>query len=186
MRNLTIVFLIFGIITTIGCENIFNKTKTETVEPDTKALPGSGEEISTDKGEREGFNLTVMIDDTETVPDKYVAGEKFWKVPPCKPTPTIFFQLDREILGDFKSATLTINPVVDGKIERTNVWEYVGEDKLEPDKNITLNKFNHYSTGGKFQKGIESLPVGKYIFNLRIEGSGAAKWDGRAIEVEIK
>jgi hypothetical protein len=186
MRNLTIVFLIFGIITTIGCENIFNKTKTETVEPDNKALSADNEKTTFDKSEREGFNMTVMLDEAEAVPSKYVTGEKFWKVPPCKPAPTIFFQFDREILGDFKSATLTINPVVDGKIERTNVWEYVGEDKLEPDKKITLNKFNHYSDGGKSQKDIESLPVGKYIFNLRIEGSGTATWDGRAIEVEIK
>jgi len=188
MRNLTIIFLIIAVVTTVGCENIFNKTKTETetVKPESKGLTANDEKISIDKSEREGFNLTVILDDTEAVPDRYVAGEKIWKVPPCNPTPTIFFQLDHEILGDFKSASLTINPIVDGKIERTDVWEYVGEDKLAPDKKITLNKFNNYREGGESSKGIKALPAGKYLFNLRINGSGPAKWDGRAIEVEIK
>ena len=186
MRNLTIIFLIIGIISTVGCENIFNKTKTQTAEPDSKATLSSNAEKSIDKGEREGFNLTVMLDDIETTPSGYVAGEKIWKAPPCSPTPTIFFQFDSEIIGDFKSATLTINPVLNGKIERAIMWEYVGEEKLEPDKKITLNKFNHYSEGGKFKKGIDSLPVGNYIFNLRVKGSGSTQWDGRAIEVEIK
>ena len=186
MRNLTIIFLIIGIVATAGCENVFNKRKTETVELDSKGLTASNEQTPIDKSEREGFNLTVILDDTEAVPSRYVAGEKFWKVSPCKPTPTIFFQLDHEILGDFKSAILTINPVVDGKIERADMWKYVGEDELVPDKKITLNKFNHYREGGEFKKGIEALPAGKYIFNLRVTGSGPVKWDGRAIEVEIK
>lgn len=185
MRNLTIVFLITGIVATMGCEDGL-KTKTEAAEAGGKSQIGGDKKTSIDKGEREGFNLTVMLDDTEAVPNRYVAGEKFWKVPPCKPTPTIFFQLDSEILGDFKSAVLTINPVADGKIKRTDIWEYVGEDRLAPDKNITLNKFNHYCEGGKPEKGIGALPVGKYIFNFRVKGSGPAKWDGRAIEVEIE
>ena len=95
MRNLIIVLLIIGVITTVGCQNGFNKS--ETVEPDNKAPISNDGKTPIDKGEREGFNLTVTLDNTEAIPSKYVAGEKFWEVPPCKSTPTIFFQLDPEL-----------------------------------------------------------------------------------------
>ncbi|MCK5114220.1 MAG: hypothetical protein KAR11_05605 [Phycisphaerae bacterium] len=181
MRNLIIICTIITLITAVGCENVFKKSNN-----DAPTAASSTTDLKIDKSERDGYNINVKIDDTEAVPTRHVNGENFWEVPQCKSTPTIFFEIDPTILGEFQSATLIINPVVDGKIQRTEIWEYAGEETLSPDKAMVLDKFNHYTNDGKCNKGVGSLPAGKYVFNIRVIGNGHVKWDGRAIETEVK
>lgn len=179
LRLLTMsVSFVAALLTGVGCEfkNPFVK----------KANTGPASPLPLEQEEAENFQgyfLTVKIDGFQAEKLKIEGNEQIWTVLKCSPTPTIMFEMNENKLGPLKIATININPLINGKPDRQDIWLYAGKDAIEPSQEIRLNSFNHFSDG-KMIAGIKELPTGKYRLSLQVNGEDT--WDRQFIDFEIK
>lgn len=160
-----------------GCEfkNPFEK----------KDGPTSKPPLENDKTEDfQGYFLTVKIDGNQTKKLKIEGNEQIWGVLQASPTPKIIFEMDENKLGPLKSASININPLINGKPDLQDIWQYAGQDQIIPEEEILLDMFNHFFDG-KMVAGLKELPAGKYRLSLQVNGENNT-WDRQYIDFEIK
>lgn len=171
------VFFAVGLLTGTGCEfkNPFEK---KTDGPN--SLPPLE---NNDAEDFQGYFLTVKIDGYQTEKLKVEDNVQIWEALESSPTPKILFEMDENKLGPLKTATININPLINGKPDFQDIWQYAGEDKITPGKEIWLNLFNHFFDD-KMIAGVRELPAGKYRLNLQVNGDDS--WDRQYVDFEIK
>ena len=131
----------------------------------------------------QGYFLTVKIDGYQTEKLKIEGNEQIWTILEASPTPKILFEMDENKLGPLKTATININPLINGKPDLQDVWQYAGQDQITPGTEILLDMFNHFFDG-KMIAGIKELPAGKYRLGLQVNGEDS--WDRQYVDFEIK
>ena len=164
------------LLTTTGCEfkNPFAK----------KDGPASRPPLENDDAENfQGHFLTVKIDSYQTEKLKIEGNEQIWTILEASSTPKILFKMDENKLGPLKTATININPLINGKPDLKDIWKYSGKDKITAGMEIQLNLFNHFFDD-KMIAGVKELPAGKYRLSLHVVGEDS--WDRQNIDFEIK
>ncbi len=165
------------LLTTTGCEfkNPFQKKSQEPAV----AAPL----VNDDAEDFQGYYLTVTIDGSLTEKLKIEGNEQIWTTPVASPAPTIMFKMDEYKLGALKNATVNINPLINGKPNLQDIWQYAGTEPILPGDEIRLNLFNHFFDG-RMIPGQRELPSGKYRLSLQVNGEES--WDRQYIDFEVK
>ncbi|MCD4826016.1 MAG: hypothetical protein K8S55_15610 [Phycisphaerae bacterium] len=207
MRKITAMLLIISLMTAAGCEikkfewgtkkkadpkPAPTTTTSQTWTPSSTAKSGptakSDTAVTSDapagpvKLDFEGLNLKVKIDGRNTTRLKKKDGEQLWAAPPAGPMPTIVFIMDEKALGVLNKVTISINPIVKGKVNTSDIWQPARQN-FEPGKPFTLNKFTHISKQTMVQN-IRKLPAGQYRLNIQVDGEKS--WDRQNINLTIK
>lgn len=165
------------LLTTTGCEfkNPFEKKSQEPAV----AAPLEND----DADDFQGYYLTVKIDGYQTDKLKTEGYEQIWTTRDTSPSPTVIFKVDEYKLGTFKTATVSINPLINGKPNIQDIWQYASSEPITPDYETQLNLFNHFFDG-RMVSGQKELPAGKYRLNLKVNCEEG--WDRQYIDFEIK
>lgn len=165
------------LLTTTGCEfkNPFEKKSQEPAV--TAPLEND------DAADFQGYYLTVKIDGYQTERLKTEGYEQIWTTRETSPSPTIMFKVDEYKLGTFKAATISINPLINGKPNLRDIWQYAGAEAITPDDKTRLNLFNHFFDD-RMVSGQKELPAGKYRLSLQVNCEEG--WDRQYIDFEVK
>jgi hypothetical protein len=176
-RTITIL-LVSGLLLAVGCQQRVAPKGKDADEASGRAGPAPSE-----RANFPGGCLIVAIDNKQTQESKKESNEQIWSGGEISGTPTLLFAMDEDVLGAWKTVSLVIQPIQDGKVIEGDIYQYSGEQKLTPGQAIPLNAFTHVKDN-KLQTGVKALPPGAYRIGLQVHG--AKHWDRQRIDVQVK
>ncbi len=114
-----------------------------------------------------GNTLMVFLDEHQTREMKGTTRPA-WTVKRISGTPTILFQVKSESFDlPLKRVNITINPVVEGKVNETAIYRPTAR-LSQPDQKIRLEGFDYIDSNG--HRKVAQLPPGQYRFSIRVIG----------------
>lgn len=145
------------------------------------------------KGLQQGHDLKVTIDGKRSVPltstvfrnvDFFnrVSHAALWQIEsPVSGNPGFYYEIDREVLGEFSSARVIIEKTGSEKVHWEHFYSNLSSpsEEFEPRYTVKAEDFIR----GEDATGLASLPPGIYLMRIYVYGS--KNWDSQAIFVEV-
>lgn len=114
-----------------------------------------------------GNTLTVFLDGHQTRETKGTT-QPAWTARRISGTPTILFQVASDTFElPLKRVNITINPVVEGKVNEAAIYRPTAR-LSQPDQKIRLEGFDYIDS--KEHRKVAKLPPGRYRFSIRVIG----------------
>jgi hypothetical protein len=148
---------------------------------DIKIGDRAGQPRSDEKGDHQGWSLTVAIDGSESSPGEAgPGGVQYWTVPSFSARPVIRFAADKKKLGKFRMASVWLNPYVNGDLDCRKLYKLEAAD-LAPGRECHARRWGRFFDGYEV---VEGIPSGRY--RLAIQAWGEKSWDRQYMNVEVR
>jgi hypothetical protein len=131
---------------------------------------GQGQSVS---GGYDPAGVMVMLDGQKVEGEDAVA---------IAPTPTIEVVTNMDAIGAFNRVELTIHPVDDGEVESEMTYTTEAAARMAEGRQVELKDFTFIN--GDIKTGLDALPAGTYLFDVRAVGSEG--WAGQKIKATVQ